>query len=319
MMKSGALRQTPGQHDNVTAFSYRRVSTKTQTEKYGLVAQKAKIEEFAAMHNIKIVDDFVDAGISGAMSAEFDEDIEVEDDITKREGLLDMIHAFDKYPSVSAVLIFQKSRLWRDDNVKLYVMRELRKRGVEIISVCEPTYSLYSTDPSEYFINGVLDLLDVYERMSINAKLATSRRVKAIKSRQKPAGLLPFGYQYSDDKKGVVVNEKEAEVVRKIFELAAQDFRVAEISAYLIDRGCKTRKGNDFLPQMIYPILHNDFYVGVLTHDGVKYKGRHEPLVNRADWLRINPEYDFGQIIMLNENERSTDDNVERGERKYGV
>jgi len=50
------------------------------------------------------------------------------------------------------------SRLWRSD---------IEKDRVNIISIEQPTYSIYNKDPNDFLVNSMMELLDQYERMSI--------------------------------------------------------------------------------------------------------------------------------------------------------
>jgi site-specific DNA recombinase len=71
------------------------------------------------------------------------------------------------------------SRLWRSDIVKVLVHRELKKYGVDIQSIEQPQYSIQKKDPSDFLINGLMELLDQYQRLEISLKLWRGRNKKA--------------------------------------------------------------------------------------------------------------------------------------------
>lgn len=174
-------------------YGYCRVSTETQAEKgYGLEAQEKEIRKFAAGRGLELERMFLDAGISGNLK-----DTDEDEAISKREALMEMLSLLEKGDTV---IVLNTSRLWRSDMTKAIIRRELMKRGAEIVSVEQPKYNLYTKDPNDYLINAIMEALDVYERMSISLKLARGRTIKA-KGGDKPAGVAPFGYQYSADKK----------------------------------------------------------------------------------------------------------------------
>ncbi len=52
--------------------------------------------------------------------------------------------------------------------VKVLVHRELKKAKSDVIIIEQPNYSIYSKDPNDFLINGMIELLDQYERMSIS-------------------------------------------------------------------------------------------------------------------------------------------------------
>lgn len=60
------------------------------------------------------------------------------------------------------VVTLNTSRLWRSDIVKVLVHRELKKYGVDIRSIEQPQYSIHKKDPSDFLINGLMELLDQY-------------------------------------------------------------------------------------------------------------------------------------------------------------
>ncbi|MCY9136852.1 hypothetical protein MOE66_19915 [Bacillus atrophaeus] len=71
------------------------------------------------------------------------------------------------------------SRLWRADNAKVMIKRQLMKDSARVSSIEQPTYSIYDRDPNDFLLNGMMELLDQYDRLSINMKLANGRRQKA--------------------------------------------------------------------------------------------------------------------------------------------
>ena len=190
-------------------YGYCRVSTETQAEKgFGLEAQEQGIKKYAHEHGLELELIFRDEGISGNLK-----DTDDDEAIGKREALMEMLSMLE---AGDVVIVLNTSRLWRSDMTKAIIRRELMKREARIISVEQPKYDLYTKDPNDYLINAIMEALDVYERMSISLKLARGRTVKA-KAGDKPAGVCPFGYRYSADKKSVEVEPEEAAIVKQMF------------------------------------------------------------------------------------------------------
>ena len=77
------------------------------------------------------------------------------------------------------VVTLNTSRLWRSDIVKVLVHREMKKYGVDIRSIEQPQYSIHKKDPSDFLINGLMELLDQYQRLEISLKLGRGRNKKA--------------------------------------------------------------------------------------------------------------------------------------------
>lgn len=265
-------------------YAYIRVSTETQSEKgYGLDAQRTEIEKYARQNSIELKGTFEDAGISGNLKDDDDDDA-----INKRQGLIEMLAALNEGDTV---IVLNTSRLWRSDMTKAIVRRELIKRGAKVISVEQPRYDLYSKDPNDYLINSIMEALDVYERMSISLKLARGRTIKA-RGGDKPAGVCPFGYEYSTDKKSVVVNASEAKLVRMMFTEGQKGKTLAQITNMLNDKGYKTRRGNDWCRGSVRAILINRFYLGELEHQGKPIKGNHEPIISKIQFGKVQVQLD---------------------------
>ena len=131
-----------------------------------------------------------------------------------------------------------------------------------------------------------MEALDVYERMSISLKLARGRTTKANKG-DKPSGVAPFGYMYSSDKKHIEPNPEEAPIVRKIFSEAQKGQSLEKIAALLNSQGSRTRRGSSWQKGNLAIILHNNFYTGIVTHQGKEIPGNHEPLISRVQYGKV--------------------------------
>ncbi|MBQ7014120.1 MAG: recombinase family protein [Oscillospiraceae bacterium] len=130
------------------------------------------------------------------------------------------------------------SRLWRDEQAKVLITREIRKLNGEIISIEQPRYSLYTKDPQDFLYNSMMEMLDTYERMCISMKLAKGRATKARKG-EKPTGVAPYGYMYSADKKHITVHPTEAEVIKRISKMAQHGESLNRIADTLNSEGMR--------------------------------------------------------------------------------
>lgn len=265
-------------------YGYIRVSTQTQSEKgYGLETQAEEIKKFAAARGYTLEAVYQDAGISGNIK-----DTDDDDAINKRAGLIDLLAALE--PD-DVVIVLNTSRLWRSDMTKAIVRREFIRRKASVISIEQPKYDLYSKDPNDYLINAIMEALDVYERMSISLKLARGRAVKA-RGGDKPAGVCPYGYIYSPDKKSVVVEESEAVVVKKMFTLGQTGQSLGQIADAINATGAKTRHGKEWSKGSIQAILRNRFYIGELTHAGQTIKGNHTAIISKVQYGKVSAQLD---------------------------
>lgn len=265
-------------------YSYMRVSTQTQVENNGTQMQEVAIDNYCKANNIVLNGSFTDLGISGTK--------------VDRDGLIDLLNVLVEGDKV---LVLNTSRLWRDDMSRIMIQKEIQSKKADVISIEQPTFSVYVTDPNEYLINSIMSLLDSYDRMCIALKLAKGRKAKASKG-EKPCGSLPYGYKWNDDAT-VSIDYNNNVVVKEIFEQyefylnhASVRYPLSKVVEYCKEKGYKTRNGNDFSKQTISNMIHNDFYIGVTTHASKKVLGTHEPIISRDLFEQINPDYDFSPL-----------------------
>nr|DAY88938.1 MAG TPA: integrase [Caudoviricetes sp.] len=74
------------------------------------------------------------------------------------------------------------------------------------------------------------------------------------------AVFLRFGYDIVN--KEYVINEKEAKVVRKIFDMRQKGYSLIDISVELNKLGYKTKRGTEFKKNSLYDLLKNEKYIG---------------------------------------------------------
>ncbi len=256
------------------AVGYERVSTENQVrEGFSLEEQKAEIEKFCLDNDLELLAVFTDAGVSGAKANE--DEMEVE-----REGLLDML-GFLKENKVDYVVVLNTNRLWRSDFVKVLIQKELKKSGADVKAVDRPGYSIYSGNPNDMLVNGMFELLDVYERLEVTIKLKRGRMQKA-KGGGYAGGGAPYGYRCTLHGKKLEINEKEAEAVRHIFALkdAIPKITLQNMADIMNEEGHRGRKGKPFNPMLVKRILgRKDFYSGTYRYGGVESRGDHEPIL----------------------------------------
>ena len=176
------------------------------------------------------------------------------------------------------LIIKDFSRFSRRNGRGLVELEELRDAGVRIISIGDnidyPTYDDWIQIQMRFFVNE-MPVTDASKKVKgvINTKQQEGKWICAV----------PYGYYITNTKKMTFeVDEKAAEVVRKIFELYIDGWGYKKIANFLTDEGIPTprmiekeRREADgaetkikasaaWAIPSISGILTNDFYIGTL-------------------------------------------------------
>lgn len=258
----------------MNVIGYVRVSTSGQAKDgYSLSYQQDEILSYCLEQGWNLQDIFTDEGISGA---KVDEDaLEVD-----RIGFQNMLSALATR-TYDAVVVLNTSRLWRSDIVKVLVHREFKKYGVDVKSIEQPTYSIHKKDPSDFLINGLMELLDQYQRLEIALKLGRGRNKKAQQGGY-AGGRAAFGYQVQKGSKAIEVNELQARIVRRIFDIKEQNpmWTLSQIASQLNEEGFTTQQGKSFTKVQVKRILdRKSFYEGQYQYGGITATGLHQAIL----------------------------------------
>lgn len=212
----------------IRAFAYLRVSGKGQVEGDGFIRQLAAIKSYAAAHDIKLVKVFREEGVSGATELE------------NRPALMELLEVLARN-GTKLVLIEKLDRLARDLMIQETIIGDLRKKGVEFISVTEP--DLLQRDPTRVLMRQVFGAIAQYEKAMIVAKLRGAReRVKAKEGRCE--GRKPYGYF-----------DGEAEILQRIWELRSEKLGYDRIAERLNTEGFRARTGGRWHGLVVNRIL----------------------------------------------------------------
>ncbi len=98
----------------------------------------------------------------------------------------------------------------------------------------------------------------------------------------------PIGYVNDKGRKTVIVDRGEAKIVKAAFELYAEgNSRLEDISAFFFKNGIHTKGGKPLFRSRISVILSNPFYYGHFRYAGDIYEGKHEPIMSKALWDKV--------------------------------
>lgn len=241
-------------------IAYIRVSTDNQVEKYGMDAQEMDIRVYCSKNDMEIVRVLREEGVSGAK-----EDRPVFNEILYG-GICD--------DGIDAIVVAKNDRVARDINIYYYFKMQLKKKGIELISVAEDFGEM---GIMAHFLEAFTMCVAEMERENIKNRTSAGRKVKAENGGFAGGGV-PYGYNLIDRK--LVVDRDAADIVKKVFLLRGCGKKLQEISDLMNESGIRTKRGKEFTVSTVQNILKNEkVYKGQLTYGGKTYEGNHERIL----------------------------------------
>lgn len=125
-------------------------------------------------------------------------------------------------------------------------------------------------------------------RLSHGAKVKRGQ-LTSVRQGRYGTGPAPYGYRRgAEGEKPLVVDDREAEVVRLIFREYLNTRSTGKVVNYLHQKRIFTRKGNNWSRQAIAIILSNRTYRGRVSYGEVETEGLHEPIIEPALFYKAN-------------------------------
>ncbi|RDD33912.1 DNA-invertase hin [Wolbachia endosymbiont of Cylisticus convexus] len=186
-----------------------------------------------------------------------------------------------KAGEVDCVVVYTLDRLSRETKDSIEVTSFFRRHRVNFVAV---TQIFDNNTPMGKFVQTVLSGAAQLEREMIvervKNKIATSKEHGIWMG-----GTLPLGYDVKD--KELIVNEKEAKVVRYIFERYLELKSMAELARELNSQGYRTKGKSDiFKKATVRRIITNPIYMGKIRHYEKEYEGKHEAIIEEEKWQK---------------------------------
>lgn len=230
-----------------------RYSTDNQNED-SIEIQVQKCTDYCSRNNIPVLDVYPDYAVSGMKTSRAQLDRMLED---LRQGRGD------------TVVILEQSRMTRNLEVWLRLRSELNSMGVRLISVMEDYVGGNMQDPNVFMQETTKEIFHQMYVLYIRQKVFTKLHHMAANG-DHTGGKPALGYRVED--KHLVIDEKEADIVRRIFREYDDGRSYAEIIAGLNRDGIKTKRGSEFGKNSLNGILHNEKYIGTLVYGERVYR-----------------------------------------------
>ncbi len=251
---------------------YVRVSTDSLEQKKSLTNQKEHFYEYIKSNpNWTYVKGYIDDGISGTSDI-------------KRDNFMKMIEdaRSDKF---DLIITKEISRFSRNTLDSIKYTRELLSYGVAVLFVNDNINTLLSDSELRLTIMASM-AQDEVRRLSERVKFGMKR---AIKNREILGNDMMYGYKKDKINNKLIIVEKEANIVRKIYEMYTIDnLSLTKITNKLNDLNIKTSFNNKWSVSTISRMIENPKYKGYYcankTHV-IDYMTKRVDYLNKNKWI----------------------------------
>ncbi len=192
---------------------------------------------------------------------------------------------------IDVVVVYKVDRLTRSLADFAKMIEVFDKHKVSFVAVTQQFNT--TTSMGRLTLNVLLSFAQFEREVTgerIRDKIAASKRKGTWMG-----GVPPLGYEVRDHR--LIANETEAETVRQIFRRYLELGSVRLLKDDLARRGIRSKlrvsaNGNRsggavFSRGALYNLLSNPIYIGEIRHKGQRHLGRHQAIVERDLWERV--------------------------------
>ncbi|MEE5994663.1 MAG: recombinase family protein, partial [Oscillospiraceae bacterium] len=252
--------------------AYARVSTDSEEQLTSYEAQVSYYTEYIKKHdNWEFIKVYADEGISGCSTK-------------GRIGFLKMVE--DALAGkINLIITKSVSRFARNTVDSLSTIRKLKEHNVECYFEKE---NIWSFDPKCELLLSIIASISQEESRSISENVTWGHRKRMADGKVSVPFSRFLGYDRGEDG-NLVINEKEAEIVRLIYRLFLEGLTPYSIARHLTEKGIPTPAGKTkWTDSTVKSILTNE-----------KYKG--DALLQKsytADYLTKKKKVNHGEVPM---------------------
>ncbi|WP_442919035.1 recombinase family protein [Methylomonas sp. 11b] len=261
---------------------YARVSTTRQAENdLSIPDQLKQMRDWCNANGYSVAQEYIESGASAT------------DD--KRPIFQQMIREATLSPSpFEAVIVHSQSRFFRNSiDFGLYE-RKLNQADVRLFSITQPT----SEDASGDMVRKIFSVFDEFQSKETGKHTARSMLENARQGFFNGAQP-PFGYRTIETetignrgrkKKRLIIDEAEAETVRRIFRLyihgqQGKPLGMKSIATHLNQQGV-TMRGRPWRTQKLHDLLSDTLYMGEYYYN--QYDSKRRKLKPKEDWIKVS-------------------------------
>jgi site-specific DNA recombinase len=238
----------------IRAVIYARFSSDKQDD-MSIDAQVRACREYAAKMDMLIVKVYKDEAISGKGSA-----------TAKRTQYQRMLKDADN-DLFDVVLVHKYDRIARNVGEHVNLELKLSDQDIRLVAVAQD----FGSSKEAKIMKTLVWAMSEFYIDNLSEETKKGHKEIALKGLHN-GGYAPFGYDIVDQR--YVINESEAEYVRKMFRCAAERKGFSELVSEMQLAGIVGKRGKPIKYTQIYEILRNIKYTGVYTYSTSEEKDR---------------------------------------------
>lgn len=204
----------------------------TGKQEMSIETQRKNLQDYCELNDIDIVGEFVDEGVSGRK------------DPRKRIGMNQLLDSINK--EIDYVLVFKIDRISRNYAHLGFIETVAEGFGAIVLSL--------QTEENERMYRMVYGIVAEQEAQNDSQRVKAGMKMAKLKGHYS-GGRPPYGYEYETGVKKLSVSEKEAIIIKMVFELKKKRYKLSQISRTLREKGHVNRDGKQFHPMTIKRIL----------------------------------------------------------------
>ena len=279
---------TEDKESKIRVAAYCRVSTDSEDQLNSYMVQMRHYEKYLSESETEtLVSVYADEGITGTR-------------MDKREDFQRMLKDCRR-GKIDRIIVKSISRFARNTKECLITVRELKELGISVMFEKE---NIDTAILSNEIMVTVMGGLAQEESTSISNNVKWSIRRKMQNGTIK-FNSAPFGYDLKDG--SIIINNAEAEIIRKIFNMFLSGMGYLSICRKLNESSdIKNEKGTKWVPSAIQYILTNEKYIGnslwqknyntSMPYKKVRNKGElekyyinntHEAIITREEFEKV--------------------------------
>ncbi len=241
---------------------YARKSTDVEDKQVlSIEAQLVELRAYAKNENLTIVDELIEK-----QSAK----------IPGRPIFGSMLKRIET-SEASGIIAWHPDRLARnsiDGGQIVYLLDQTHLQSLKF-----PTFWFENTSQGKFMLSIAFGQSKYYvDNLSENTKRGLRQKVR----RGECPGVAPFGYINDVRTHTIVVDRRNAPIVKQAFELYARgDQRLEDIANFFANKRVLSRGGKLAHRDRVKKMLTNPFYYGHFRYVGEVYEGRHTPIVSK--------------------------------------